>query len=63
MRTATSQDAGAASMCFSSKAAKHIVHRGIPAIKRGEVSFWSVSCLPAHNNPDLTVFMRVNIWD
>jgi hypothetical protein len=50
-------------MCFSSKAAKHIVHRGIPAIKRGEVSFWSVSCLPAHNNPDLTVFMRVNIWD
>ncbi len=35
--------------------------RGIPAIKRGEVSFWSLSCLPSYTNPEITVFMRLNI--
>jgi hypothetical protein len=37
------------------------VRRGIPAIKRGEVSFWSLSCLPAYTNPEITVFMRLNV--
>jgi hypothetical protein len=38
------------------------VRRGIPAIRRGEVSFWSLSCLPSYHNPNITVFMRVNIY-
>ncbi len=34
----------------------------IPAIKRAEVSFWAVTCLPAYNNPDITLFLRVNLY-
>lgn len=44
------------------KKVRSYVRRGIPAIKRGEVSFWSLSCLPAYRNPNITVFMRVNIY-
>jgi hypothetical protein len=33
------------------------VRAGIPAIRRGEVSFWSCSCLPTDN-----VYSRVNIY-
>ncbi len=36
---------------------KTYVHFGIPAIRRGEVSFWCVSCLPAS-----TVYSRINIY-
>ncbi len=37
------------------------VRRGIPAIRRGEVSFWALSCLPSYTNPEITVFMRLNV--
>jgi hypothetical protein len=36
---------------------KTYVSSGIPAIRRGEVSFWSVSCLPKHD-----VYSRLNIY-
>lgn len=36
---------------------KTYVHFGIPAIRRGEVSFWCVSCLPDNN-----VYSRINIY-
>jgi hypothetical protein len=44
------------------KKVRGYVQRGIPAIKRGEVSFWSLSCLPAYHNPNITLFMRLNVY-
>ncbi|MCL5745525.1 MAG: GIY-YIG nuclease family protein [Acidobacteria bacterium] len=41
---------------------RYYVRKGIPAIKRGEVSFWSLSCLPSYANPEITVFMRLNVY-
>lgn len=38
------------------------VRVGIPAILKGEVSFWAVSCLPSYNNPSITLFLRVNVF-
>ena len=35
---------------------------GIPAIKRGEISFWSCSCLPSYQTPGVTIFSRVNVY-
>lgn len=40
---------------------RQYVRSGIPAIKRSEVSFWSLSCLPAYACSEITVFMRLNI--
>lgn len=38
------------------------VRRGIPAMKRTEVSFWSISCLPSYADPEITLFLRVNVY-
>ncbi len=38
------------------------VRAGIPAILRGEVSFWAISCLPSYNDPSTTLFSRVNVF-
>ena len=38
------------------------VRAGIPAILRGEVSFWAISCLPGYNNPSITLFLQVNVF-
>jgi hypothetical protein len=35
---------------------------GVPAIKRGEISFWSCSCLPTFQNSDVMVYSRMNIF-
>jgi len=43
------------------KKVRSYVRRAIPAIKRGEVSFWSLSCLPSYTNPEITLFLRLNI--
>lgn len=40
---------------------REYVRAAIPAIKRGEVSFWAVSCLPAYSNRNIILFLRVNI--
>jgi hypothetical protein len=40
---------------------RRYVRIGLPAARRGELSFWSISCLPAYRNTAITVFMRVNI--
>ena len=40
---------------------REYVPTGIPAVRRGEVSFWSCSCLPAYSNPMSTVYSRVNV--
>ena len=41
---------------------KSYVRFGIPAIRRGEVSFWALSCLPPYSDPDITLFLRVNVF-
>jgi hypothetical protein len=35
---------------------------GIPAIRRGEVSFWSSSCLPSYSNRAVTIYSRINVY-
>ena len=35
---------------------KTYIRAGIPALRRGEVSFWGCSCLPASN-----VYSRINV--
>ncbi len=37
------------------------VRLGIPAIRRGEVSFWACSCLPAFASPSVGLHSRINI--
>jgi hypothetical protein len=34
----------------------------IPVIKRSELSFWTVSCLPACRIPDVIIYARVNLY-
>lgn len=38
------------------------IRLGIPAIRRGEVSFWAISCLPSYGDTDITLFLRVNVF-
>jgi hypothetical protein len=40
---------------------RHYVVRGIPAIRRGELSFWSISCLPAYHDREITLLMRLHV--
>ncbi len=40
---------------------RQYVRTGIPAVRRGEISFWSCSCLPAYSNSDCTIYSRVNV--
>lgn len=37
------------------------VRLGIPAIRRGEVSFWACSCLPTFASSSVSVYSRINI--
>jgi len=41
--------------------ASKYLRAAIPAIKRGEVSFWAVSCLPAYPNRNIILFLRINL--
>jgi hypothetical protein len=38
------------------------VRTGIPAIRRGEISFWSCSCLPLYSKPQVRIYSRVNVY-
>jgi hypothetical protein len=39
------------------------VKAAIPAIKRGELSFWCCSCLPSYSyNPKIKVYSRINVY-
>lgn len=35
---------------------------GIPAVPRGEMSFWAASCLPGSHSSQVTVYSRVNVY-
>ncbi len=37
------------------------VRKTVPAARRGEISFWGSSCLPAYHSPGVTIYSRINI--
>lgn len=41
---------------------REYVRSGIPAIRLGEVSFWSCSCRPSYPNTLWTIYSRINIY-
>jgi hypothetical protein len=43
------------------KVLQHYAQTCIPAVKRGEVSFWSCSCLPGSSGEN-TIYSRINIY-
>jgi hypothetical protein len=41
---------------------REYVRVGIPSILKGEMSFWSCSCLPTFHNPNVTIYSRISIY-
>lgn len=41
---------------------REYVHKCIPSVVEGEMSFWCCTCLPHYNDPTVKIYSRINIY-